>query len=1059
MSQTAITFAFEQWKAKEAVNGSRVVLDEFVFANVPGLDAGKPIDRKEGMPPAGQIVHRQAVNKTGVVNNNAVVYSVTLGTEVGDFDFNWIGLVNKASNTVAMIVHAPTQRKVANHAGQQGNAITRSFVMEYDGAASETAITTPAETWQIDFTARLGGIDEMQRLINRDHYGAGAFFGNGFLVAKAGAQYFVTAGTGYVGGLRAVLAANQNITVTAKPIKVWADVSLQGNVVSQWAAAVKFTVAATAADYTDNAGFKHYVFAVASIDAAGNITDLRPQGSLSDQAGNDAYLRKDDNLASLKDKAKSRGSLGLGTAATRNVGVEGGNVMEVGAFGLGMGARHRDDAYCNQGEIYRLNNASKNAPGNQVYGVLSLPCDGGPSGGYLAVQNNADAFIGRSNIPDNGVTWFQVYTTKFKPKAQDVDAVSATQGGEFKKEIQASGGVMVANSWKAKPGGLFPGNGDGASYETCNVDLQSWYGLGFFNTCKAEGIQGRTAFLNVRTGSFSAKGRITGASVWDGDARVYSPANKPTAADVGALTDAQAAQKYALRSIRVNGKPLTGDVNLLASDVNAWNKTEADGRFVKQAGDTMTGPLTVPRIVFPDGSTANADSDVNRPNGFTVESLAEATNKGYPVPGGMGILFTGKANEFRNAQFLVGSGDRSFYLRSMRKDSPGSTEWARVYTTDYKPTISDVKAADHSNNFAARMGVARVLTGAEKPTSPGVWSVENSSWTPVAWGTLYVATNGTNLSTASGNGKFIHYLFIAHGTANKFYVATDVNGGFTGWESYLPRKGGQLSGALTSSAEITAKYLSTPTGAPPEGSGTYSEQLDTKAPFYQENYNWDVAEGGRYVPLVKGKSTRKGQGYPTAVSFGYLMDGAGSFAKPCIHVRGDNNAEAIWRFDPNTKQFVAPGNLVAGGAVYQNDGNINGSIWGGYLSNWLNNQINGRVDWGSYNRDVGARATIDYVNSRSAVAGGRNAWWYKDEVTGFIIQGGVVNRVDYVNRVGFPRAYARECFGVQLTLASSNGNWFGDSRVNIQARDLDNNGFNAMMDGQEQVVFWQSVGV
>lgn len=396
MSQSAITFAFEQWKAKEAVNGSRVVLDEFVFANVPGLDAGKPIDRKEGMPPAGQIVHRQAVNKTGVVNNNAVVYSVTLGTDVpesGDFDFNWIGLVNKASNTVAMIVHAPTQRKVANHAGQQGNAITRSFVMEYDGAASETAITTPAETWQIDFTARLGGIDEMQRLINRDHYGAGAFFGNGFLVAKAGAQYFVTAGTGYVGGLRAVLAANQNITVTAKPIKVWADVSLQGNVVSQWAAAVKFTVAATAADYTDNAGFKHYVFAVASIDAAGNITDLRPQGSLSDQAGNDAYLRKDDNLASLKDKAKSRGSLGLGTAATRNVGVEGGNVMEVGAFGLGMGARHRDDAYCNQGEIYRLNNASKNAPGNQVYGVLSLPCDGGPSGGYLAVQNNGNAFL------------------------------------------------------------------------------------------------------------------------------------------------------------------------------------------------------------------------------------------------------------------------------------------------------------------------------------------------------------------------------------------------------------------------------------------------------------------------------------------------------------------------------------------------------------------------------------------------------------------------------------------------------------------------------------------
>ncbi|MBI6183823.1 phage tail protein, partial [Serratia proteamaculans] len=527
MSQTAITFAFEQWKAKEAVNGSRVVLDEFVLANVPGLDVSKPIDRKEGMPAAGQIVHRQAVNKTGVVNNNAVVYSVTLGTEVGDFDFNWIGLVNKATNTVAMIVHAPMQRKVANRAGQQGNAITRSFVMEYDGAAKETAITTPAETWQIDFTARLGGIDEMQRLINRDHYGAGAFFGNGFLVAKAGAQYFVTAGTGYVGGLRAALTANQNITVTTKPIKVWADVSLQGNVVSQWAGVVKFTVGATAADYTDNAGFKHYVFAVASIDAAGNITDLRPQGSLSDQAGNDAYLRKDDNLASLKDKAKSRGNLELGSAATRNVGVEGGNLMAVGAFGLGMGSRHREDAYCNQGEIFRVNNTSANAPGNGVYGVISLPCDGGPSTGYVGISNSGAGFLGGSNST-TGVKWSRIYTTDYKPTAQDVDAVSASQGGEFKKEIQASGGVMVANSWKAKPGGLFSGNGDGASYETCNVDIKSWYGLGFYNTCK-EGVQGRTAFLNVRTGAFSAKGRITGASVWDGNARVYSPANKPTA--------------------------------------------------------------------------------------------------------------------------------------------------------------------------------------------------------------------------------------------------------------------------------------------------------------------------------------------------------------------------------------------------------------------------------------------------------------------------------------------------------------------------------------------------
>lgn len=283
MSQTAITFAFEQWKAQEAAAGKTVVLDEFVLAYIPGLDHTLPINRAEKLPPAAQIVHRQAVNKIGVVNDNAVVYSVTLGTEVGDFDFNWLGLVNKASGTVAMIVHAPTQRKVANVTGQQGNVLTRSFLMEYNGAATATGITTPAETWQIDFTARLTGIDEMQRLINVDNYGVGAFLGTGYLVAKTGTQFFVTKGVGYVGGIRADLPANLNIAVPAAATKVWADVSFQGNITSKWTAVIKITVAPTLANYSQS-GFMHYVFAIASIDAAGNITDLRPKGSLTDDA-------------------------------------------------------------------------------------------------------------------------------------------------------------------------------------------------------------------------------------------------------------------------------------------------------------------------------------------------------------------------------------------------------------------------------------------------------------------------------------------------------------------------------------------------------------------------------------------------------------------------------------------------------------------------------------------------------------------------------------------------------------------------------------------------------
>ncbi|EBH8223535.1 phage tail protein [Salmonella enterica subsp. enterica serovar Newport] len=290
MSQTTITRAFEQWKAQQGATGEPVLLDEFVFANVPGLEPDRPVDRNETLPPAEQIVHRQAVSRKGVVNDNAVVHSVVLGADVGDFSFNWIGLLHKASGTLAMIVHAPLQQKLKTAEGQQGNVLTRSFLMEYNGAQAETGINTPAESWQIDFTARMAGMDERQRLENIDIFGAAAFFGDGYLVGKSGNQFYVTKGTGYVAGLRTTLAENLNITVTTRPVKVWLDVCWTGTLTSVWGVQSRITVADNLADYVQN-GVQHYVFAVAGIDENGNITDLRPKGTLNEQQASDA-LRK-----------------------------------------------------------------------------------------------------------------------------------------------------------------------------------------------------------------------------------------------------------------------------------------------------------------------------------------------------------------------------------------------------------------------------------------------------------------------------------------------------------------------------------------------------------------------------------------------------------------------------------------------------------------------------------------------------------------------------------------------------------------------------------------------
>ncbi len=110
----------------------------------------------------------------------------------------------------------------------------------------------------------------------------------------------------------------------------------------------------------------------------------------------------------------------------------------------------------------------------------------------------------------------------------------------------------------------------------------------------------------------------------------------------------------------------------------------------------------------------------------------------------------------------------------------------------------------------------------------------------------------------------------------------------------LPLTGGTCTGQI-----IAPNFASTP-DATPVGSGTYSEQLNSKAPFFQANWQWPVTSGGVFVPIAKGKSTRKDKGWPTAISYGYLMPGEDMHAHPVIHALGDNGMENIWDFDTQT---------------------------------------------------------------------------------------------------------------------------------------------------------------
>lgn len=269
-----ITPQFERYVAEQTVARGTVQFDEFIFANIPGLNENN-LDQYLTMPTSAQIVHRQSVSQSGVINENAVVYSVTIGTEVGDFDFNFIGLINKSKNMLAVAVQTAPVKKIRNKNAVQGNSITRNILLEFTGAKALTGINVNANTWQIDFTVRLHGLDEKIRLTNRDLYGRAVFFDDGFLVKrKTGNQFTIQPGVAYVEGVRMDLTALYNLTVNNLPCSVYADVVHHCTVTGEYQTEIKY-LTQSKSDYVDTANRQHYVQILADIDSQGNVTDRR----------------------------------------------------------------------------------------------------------------------------------------------------------------------------------------------------------------------------------------------------------------------------------------------------------------------------------------------------------------------------------------------------------------------------------------------------------------------------------------------------------------------------------------------------------------------------------------------------------------------------------------------------------------------------------------------------------------------------------------------------------------------------------------------------------------
>jgi hypothetical protein len=277
MSQI-ITNAFSRYLQESLASQTPVVLDEFVLANVPDLNPDAPINPDDGLPPVGQIVHRHAVDQRGRINNDAVAYTIVMDTTVGDFSFNAMYLINKATGMVGMIVHKGLETKLKTNeaTGQTGNSLVKSLLMEYDRASEATVTQVDAGTWQIDYAARLRGMDDDLRLQALQFFGPATFYGDGFKLTNESGVYKVQPGVAYVGGLRAELNEVKKVTPGAKPVGLWLDIYRAGSLLDAWVNHFSLTLSVPdMVDYLDSNGHMHHVAKIAIVNADGSVTDVR----------------------------------------------------------------------------------------------------------------------------------------------------------------------------------------------------------------------------------------------------------------------------------------------------------------------------------------------------------------------------------------------------------------------------------------------------------------------------------------------------------------------------------------------------------------------------------------------------------------------------------------------------------------------------------------------------------------------------------------------------------------------------------------------------------------
>ncbi|WP_261383128.1 phage tail protein [Vibrio kanaloae] len=280
-----------------------LVIDKMIFANVPNRPE---YPQPDDVVPSDNVVHQAAVEQRGRLSEDSVIYSTTLASNEGPFEFNWTGAYCSEYGVLVTIDHHSLTPKTVDEPGVSGNTLVRSVVLEYKDIAEITNITVDASTWQYNATPRMKKMDDDVAQANIDQNGKDWFIEDGFLVTPQASAFSIKAGAGYVSGNRVALEFDRSIQVPNKPSFIYIDAHREGTPTGEQVTLFNFVVSAEEKDdYIDSSTGKdvpHFVCKIAQVLGDGSVSDLRPEGESADKKWVAEYVPREqvENIQALK---------------------------------------------------------------------------------------------------------------------------------------------------------------------------------------------------------------------------------------------------------------------------------------------------------------------------------------------------------------------------------------------------------------------------------------------------------------------------------------------------------------------------------------------------------------------------------------------------------------------------------------------------------------------------------------------------------------------------------------------------------------------------------------